>query len=62
MFNDLPHPLMIGDIKIWPAHSQPGIRWFIAYEGKPYWFKSLNAARLFAKDKQDIEDPEGLCD
>ena len=62
MFEDLPCPFMIGDIKIWPAHSRPGMRWFIAHEGKPYWFRSKNEAILFAKDKQAMEDPEGLCD
>jgi hypothetical protein len=62
MFDDLPCPFMIGNIKIWPAHSRPGMRWFIAYESKPYWFKSLNEAKLFAMDKSSIEDPEGLCD
>ena len=62
MFEDLPWPFMVGDIKIWPAHSRPGMRWFIAYEGKPYWFRSKNEAVLFAKDKQAMEDPEGLCD
>jgi len=62
MLSELPHPVMDGEIKIWPAHSQPGMRWFIAYEGKPYWFKTLGAAQLFARDKQGIEDPEGMCD
>ena len=62
MFEDLPCPFMIGDIKIWPAHSRPGMRWFIAYENKPYWFRSKNEAKLFAMDRQAMEDPEGLCD
>lgn len=62
MFEDLPWPFMVGEIKIWPAHSRPGMRWFIAYEGKPYWFQGKNEAVLFAKDKQAMEDPEGLCD
>jgi hypothetical protein len=62
MFEDLPWPFMVGGIKIWPAHSRPGMRWFIAYEGKPYWFRGKNEAVLFAKDKQAMEDSEGLCD
>ncbi len=62
MFEDLPWPFMVGDIKIWPAHSRPGMRWFIAHEGKPYWFRGKNEAVLFAKDKQAMEDSEGLCD
>ena len=62
MFENLPCPFMIGDIKVWPAHSRPGMRWFIAHEGKPYWFRSKNEAKLFAMDRQAMEDPEGLCD
>jgi len=62
MPSDLPPPFYIGSIKVWPASSRPGFQWFIAYEGKPYWFKSRNNAILFAKDRSSIDDPEGLCD
>jgi hypothetical protein len=53
---------MVGGVKIWPAHSRPGYSWFIAHEGKPYYFRSRNEAVLFAKDAQSGSDPEGLCD
>jgi hypothetical protein len=53
---------MVGAIKLWPVHSRPGFSWFIAYEGRPYYFKSKNEALLFAKDAQSGSDPEGLVD
>ena len=62
MWDDLPAPFMVGAIKIWPAHSRLGMQWFIAHEGRPYYFPSKSAAVLFAKDRQSIEDPEMLCD
>lgn len=62
MFSDLPAPIMIGAIKLWPVHSRPESSWFIAYEGKPYYFRSKQEAILFAKDKQAMHDDEGLCD
>lgn len=62
MFDNLPRPQMVGAIKLWPVHSRPDMRWFIAHEGKPYYFASLNEAKLFARDKQAITDEEGLCD
>ncbi len=60
MFDDLPSPFMIGTIKLWPAHSRPGFPWFIAHNGKPYYFRSKEQAVLFAKDVQSGNDPEGL--
>lgn len=62
MWDDLPEPFMVGSIKLWPVHSRPEFSWFIAYEGKPYYFRSKNEAMLFAKDRQSIEDSEMLCD
>jgi len=62
MFNDLPRPFMVGSIKIWPVHSRAGFSHFIAYQGKPHYFRSKNDAILFAKDKQAITDEKGLCD
>jgi hypothetical protein len=61
-FDDLPCPFMVGTIKLWPVHSRPGFQWFIAHEGKPYYFKSKNEALLFAKDAQSGSDLEGLVD
>lgn len=62
MWSDLPCPFVVGAIKIWPVHSRPEFQWFVAYDGKPFYFKTKNSAILFAKDKQAMEDPEGLCD
>jgi hypothetical protein len=61
-FDDLPCPFMVGAIKLWPVHSRPGFQWFIAHEGKPYYFRSKNEALLFAKDAHSGSDPEGLVD
>ncbi len=55
-------PFMAGEIKVWPCASRPGFQWFIAYEGKPYYFRGRNEAVLFARDRQAMEDPENLCD
>ena len=62
MWDDLPIPFMVGAIKIWPAHSRPGFSHFIAFEGKPFYFRSKNEAMLFARDAQSGSDPEGLVD
>ena len=62
MFTDLPAPFRAGEIKIWPVHSRPEFQWFIAHEGKPYYFRTKQEAILFAKDAQSGSDPEGLCD
>lgn len=62
MWNDLPMPRMVGNIKIWPVHGRPEYKWFVAYDGKPHYFRSWNEAVLFVKDKQAIDDPEMLCD
>lgn len=62
MWDDLPMPFMVGAIKLWPVHSRPGYQWFIAYEGKPYYFRTKNEALLFAKDRQALDDSENLCD
>jgi len=61
-FDDLPCPFMVGAIKVWPCASRPGFKHFIAYEGKPYYFRSKQEALLFARDAQSGNDPEGLCD
>lgn len=62
MIDDLPAPFMAGAIKVWPVHSRPDFSWFMAYEGKPYYFRTRAEALLFARDKQAIEDTEFLCD
>lgn len=62
MFDDLPEPFMVGAIKLWPVHSRPDMKWFIAYEGRPYYFRTKNEALLFARDRQSVEDSEMLRD
>ena len=62
MFDDLPEPFMAGAIKLWPVHSRSDMKWFIAYEGRPYYFRTKNEALLFARDRQSIEDSDMLCD
>ncbi len=62
MFDDLPAPFMVGAIKVWPCASRPGFSWFIAHEGKPFYFRTKDNAVLFARDRQAMEDSEGMCD
>jgi hypothetical protein len=62
LFDNLPCPFMVDKIKVWPCASRPGFQWFIAHNGKPFYFASKQAAILFAKDAQSGSDPEGLCD
>jgi hypothetical protein len=62
ILGDFAQPFMAGSIKVWPCASRPGFQWFIAHEGKPFYFRSKNEAILFARDRQSIEDPEQLCD
>jgi hypothetical protein len=61
-FDSLPCPFMVGAIKVWPCASRPGFQWFIAYDGKPFYFQNRANAILFAKDRQSMNDEEGLCD
>jgi hypothetical protein len=58
MFDDLPSPFMVDKIKVWPCASRPGFAWFVAYEGRPFYFASRSSAILFAKDKQAMDDAE----
>ena len=62
MLDDLPMPFTVGAIKVWPVHSRAEFSHFIAFENKPFYFRTKNAAILFARDKQSGSDPEGLCD
>ena len=47
--DDLASPFKIGAIKIWPVHSRSDFSWFIAHDGKPYYFKTKGEAENFAK-------------
>jgi hypothetical protein len=56
MFSDLPMPFMVGAVKLWPVHSRPEFSWFLAYEGKPFYFRSKQEAVLFARSVQKDKD------
>lgn len=58
MWDDLPEPFMVGPIKLWPAHSRPGMQWFLVWDGKPFYFRNKNEAILFAKDRLTTESDE----
>ena len=50
MWDDLPDSFMVESIKIWPVHARPEFKWFLAHGGKPFYFKTKNAAVLFAQE------------
>jgi hypothetical protein len=52
-------PFMVGSIKVWPCSSKAGFHWFIAYEGKPYYFKGHGEAVRFANAAQSENNDEG---
>jgi hypothetical protein len=58
-FDGLPMPFMVGSIKVWPCSSKAGFHWFIAYEGKPYYFKGHGEAVRFANAAQSENNDEG---
>jgi hypothetical protein len=47
---------MVGAVKLWPVHSRPEFSWFLAYEGKPFYFRSKQEAVLFARSVQKDKD------
>ena len=59
MWNDLPMPQKHGSLKIWPVHSRAEYKYFIAYDSKPYYFKSWNEAVAFVKEVDGDEDASG---
>ena len=62
MFNDLPCPFMVNKVKLWPVHGRPEYKWFIAHDGKPFYFRSKKEAELFAQVVQGENDAEGVGD
>ena len=48
--------------KLWPCFSKPEFQWFSAIDGEPHYFRTLNEAKLFIKDRLSMEDAENLCD
>ena len=55
-------PFNYGPYKLWPCFSKPEFQWFSAIDGAPYYFRTLNEAKLFIKDRLSVEDAENLCD
>ena len=55
-------PFNYGSYKLWPCFSKPEFQWFSAIDGAPYYFRTLNEAKLFIKDRLSMEDAENLCD
>jgi hypothetical protein len=45
--DDIASPFTASGIKVWPVHSRPGFSWFIAHEGKPYYFRTKTEALRF---------------
>ena len=55
-------PFNYGPYKLWPCFSKPEFQWFSAVDGEPHYFRTLNEAKLFIKDRLSMEDAENLCD
>ncbi len=55
-------PFNYGPYKLWPCFSKPEFQWFAAIDDAPYYFRTLNEAKLFIKDRLSMEDAENLCD
>jgi len=55
-------PFNYGPYKLWPCFSRPEFQWFAAIDGSPHYFRTLNEAKLFIKDRLSVEDAENLCD
>jgi hypothetical protein len=45
--DDIASPFTTSGIKAWPVHGRPGFSWFIAHEGKPYYFRTKTEALHF---------------
>jgi hypothetical protein len=46
-WDDIASPFTTSGIKVWPVHGRPGFSWFIAHEGKPYYFRTKTEALHF---------------
>jgi len=49
-WDDIASPFTTSGIKSWPVHGRPGFSWFIAHEGKPYYFTTKQQALLFIEN------------
>lgn len=46
-WDDIASPFTTSGIKVWSVHGRPGFSWFIAHDGKPYYFRSKSEALRF---------------
>jgi hypothetical protein len=46
-WDDIASPFTTSGIKAWPVHGRPGFSWFIAHDGKPYYFRTKAEALRF---------------
>jgi hypothetical protein len=46
-WGDIASPFTKEGIKVWPCVNRPGFQWFIAYEGRPYYFRTKAEALHF---------------
>ena len=60
MFDNLPLPFMVYGMKVWPCGSRPGFQWFIAHDGKPFYFRSKAEAVRFVKTVQGLAEGESV--
>lgn len=58
LFGNLPRPRVVNGIKIWPASFHGDDKWFIAYDGKPYYFRNYGTAITWIKNNTTSQDTE----
>lgn len=46
-WGNIASPFTKEGIKVWPVHSKADFSWFIAHEGKPYYFQTKAEALHF---------------
>ncbi len=49
-------PFIYVPYKLWPCFSKPEFQWFSAIDGAPYYFRTLNEAKLFINDLMSADD------
>ena len=55
-FSNLPRPLVVDGIKIWPASFHGDDKWFIAYQGTAYYFRHRGSAIKWIKANTTNQD------
>ena len=56
LFGNLPRPTVVNGIKIWPVSFHGDDKCFIAYEGKPYYFRGYGNAITWIKNNVNSQD------